>query len=205
MRSTLVLAFALLACQKAASKLDNMSNGSGMSTTATGSGSSAAVVSPTPSSDNAIDLDSKDILARTDVAKEVTVKHVLIGWKDLPAARDPRVLRVDRAVVGVDRLPDLLGVVGTIGVNRHDYFATRVHEPCSHRSSETTILLVSCKHHARKAGKRFASLRLAPVLTSIVNEYALQFVACRQIRPEFSQLLGQGRNPVDFVIERHNN
>jgi parvulin-like peptidyl-prolyl isomerase len=95
MRSTLVLALALLACQKASSKLDNISNGSGMSTTTTGSGSAAAV--PQPASDNAVDLDSKDILARTDVAKEVTVKHVLIGWKDLAAARDPRAQKRDNA------------------------------------------------------------------------------------------------------------
>jgi len=97
MRSILVLALALFACQKAASKLDNMSNGSGMTATASGSGSSAAAVNPNPSSDNAEDLDSKDILARTDVAKEVTVKHVLIGWKDLPAARDPRAQKRDNA------------------------------------------------------------------------------------------------------------
>jgi parvulin-like peptidyl-prolyl isomerase len=40
------------------------------------------------------DLDSKDILARTETSPEVAVKHVLIGWKELaPAYRghmDPR-------------------------------------------------------------------------------------------------------------------
>src|SRR4051812_17295104 len=100
MRSTLVLApvlaLALLACQKSSSKLDNMSNGSGMSTTTTTGSGSSAVQTPPPS-DDAIDLDSKDILARTDVAKEVTVRHVLIGWKDLPAARDPRAQKRDNA------------------------------------------------------------------------------------------------------------
>jgi len=93
MRSILVLVLALAACQKASSKLDNMSNtGSGMPT-APGSGSSG-VAAP---SDNAIDLDSKDILARTETAKQVDVKHVLIGWKDLPAARDPKAQARDNA------------------------------------------------------------------------------------------------------------
>jgi parvulin-like peptidyl-prolyl isomerase len=40
------------------------------------------------------DIDSKDILARTETAPEVTVKHVLIGWKDLAGVyqghMDPR-------------------------------------------------------------------------------------------------------------------
>ena len=98
MRSTLVLVLALVACQKAASKLDNMSNGSGMTAATTGSaGSGEAAAKPSPASDNAEDLDSKDILARTDVAKEVSVKHVLIGWKDLAAARDPRAQKRDNA------------------------------------------------------------------------------------------------------------
>src|SRR5437764_14793940 len=93
MRSILVLAIALAACQKASSKLDNIANtGSGSTTTAAvGSGSAAAPA------DNAIDIDSKDILARTETAKQVDVKHVLIGWKDLPAARDPRAQKRDNA------------------------------------------------------------------------------------------------------------
>ncbi|MEO8701290.1 MAG: peptidylprolyl isomerase [Kofleriaceae bacterium] len=44
-----------------------------------GSGSAATMPPAAP----AIDLDSKDILARTDTATEVTVRHVLIGWADL--------------------------------------------------------------------------------------------------------------------------
>ncbi|MBC7977520.1 MAG: peptidylprolyl isomerase [Myxococcales bacterium] len=37
------------------------------------------------------DLDSKDILARTETSPMVYVKHVLIGWKDLsPGGSDPR-------------------------------------------------------------------------------------------------------------------
>jgi parvulin-like peptidyl-prolyl isomerase len=41
-----------------------------------------------------IDIDSKDILARTETAPEVGVKHVLLGWKELASAYgghlDPR-------------------------------------------------------------------------------------------------------------------
>src|SRR5215475_12035064 len=40
------------------------------------------------------DIDSKDILARSETAPEVGVKHVLIGWKELGSAygghMDPR-------------------------------------------------------------------------------------------------------------------
>jgi parvulin-like peptidyl-prolyl isomerase len=49
-----------------------------------GSGSASAPAAPGASDQ---DIDSKDILARTDTAPgEVLVKHVLIGWKDLAAA-----------------------------------------------------------------------------------------------------------------------
>jgi parvulin-like peptidyl-prolyl isomerase len=55
-----------------------------------GSGSAAAA----PPADPPKDIDSKDILARTETTPEVQVKHVLIGWKDLAAAYrghlDPR-------------------------------------------------------------------------------------------------------------------
>jgi parvulin-like peptidyl-prolyl isomerase len=55
---------------------------------ATGSGSAAEPAKP------AKDIDSKDILARTETAPDVFVKHVLIGWKDLAATyrgqMDPR-------------------------------------------------------------------------------------------------------------------
>jgi parvulin-like peptidyl-prolyl isomerase len=46
-------------------------------------------------------LDSTDILARTAVAGPVRVQHVLIGWKDSPAAKsgrgDPRAMKRDKA------------------------------------------------------------------------------------------------------------
>src|SRR5690349_2615002 len=56
---------------------------------ATGSGSAAAAPVDPPK-----DIDSKDILARTETAPQVYVKHVLLGWKELASARpgqsDPR-------------------------------------------------------------------------------------------------------------------
>jgi parvulin-like peptidyl-prolyl isomerase len=80
---------ALAGCQRNPSKLDDMKAGSGVTATKTTSMGSAGVAT-TP----AQDIDSKDILARTDSADEVTVKHVLIGWKELaPVYRgqiDPR-------------------------------------------------------------------------------------------------------------------
>src|SRR5207248_624239 len=96
MRILLVFAMTLAACQQAKSKLDTVSgSGTNSSSLTTGSGSGATA---TPGGDdNAIKLDSTDILARTETAKEVVVKHVLIGWKDLPAARDPRAQKRDNA------------------------------------------------------------------------------------------------------------
>jgi parvulin-like peptidyl-prolyl isomerase len=75
-----VVLLALVACQKA-SKLDNMS-GSGSAA----SGSGSAAMAP---SEPAEDIDSKDILARTDTATQVTVKHVLLGWQGTQD-HDPR-------------------------------------------------------------------------------------------------------------------
>ena len=66
---------AAAACQQAKSKLDDPDpNGHKGHVTAVGSGSGSAVP------DDAIDIDSKDILARAPVGQEVQVKHVLIGW-----------------------------------------------------------------------------------------------------------------------------
>lgn len=72
MRKVLI-AVALLAapaCEQKKSKLDDMASAP------RGSGSAGE-------SDNAIDLDSKDILNRKDAATSVQVKHVLIGWDAL--------------------------------------------------------------------------------------------------------------------------
>jgi parvulin-like peptidyl-prolyl isomerase len=66
----LALALVTAGCEQGKSKLDDLP----VSKPAAGSASTA---------DNAIDIDSKDILNRKDAAAEVDVKHVLIGWKDL--------------------------------------------------------------------------------------------------------------------------
>ena len=93
--ATIVLLFGLVGCQKGSK--DNKDNkdkptagsnqGSGKGS-GQGSGGMSAPVTPPK------DIDSKDILARTETSPEVYVKHVLLGWKDLSAARhgqlDPR-------------------------------------------------------------------------------------------------------------------
>ena len=75
MRTVLIAAMLLVAaCKQNKSKLDDMiahpptvSNGSGAA----------------PEASNWVDIDSKDILNRSESAKEVWVKHILIAWKDL--------------------------------------------------------------------------------------------------------------------------
>lgn len=65
-----------------------------VATTKTGSGSGAGSQVVTTPADPVKDLDSKDILGRSETSPAVMVKHVLIGWKDLSAAyhgqMDPR-------------------------------------------------------------------------------------------------------------------
>ncbi len=66
----------------------------GLSIVAHGHGSGTNAMTPKPPAAPAIDIDSKDILARTETSPSVQVKHVLISWKDLAAAyqghMDPR-------------------------------------------------------------------------------------------------------------------
>ena len=76
------------ACQKAEKGKVTPAAGSG-----SGSGSAgSAAVAPTPGP--AEDLDSKEILGRSETSPAVQVKHVLIGWSDLASAyggrMDPR-------------------------------------------------------------------------------------------------------------------
>lgn len=78
-----------------------MAQGSG-SGAAKGSGSTAgsgsAAVAPPPVV--AKDIDSKDILARTETAPEVQVKHVLLGWSGMAMPRgqiDPRAAKRSNA------------------------------------------------------------------------------------------------------------
>ncbi len=78
------LALALLAaaggCQRAKKGEEKKPPGAGSTATA-GGGSGQGTAAPTPSDAPAIDLDSKDILARTELAASSDIKHVLIGWK----------------------------------------------------------------------------------------------------------------------------
>ena len=90
MRTSLVVALLVAAaCQQGKSKLDNITTQQVVSTTPpNGSGAGSSAGSGSAADQNVEDLDSKDILARTDTAQSVYVKHVLIGWKEV--ARDPR-------------------------------------------------------------------------------------------------------------------
>lgn len=102
-RRILSICLALLlvaACQKTESKLSEKINvGSNGSAVASGSGPANPHGAPNPhgGSNSRVgsgsaakpfqtppkDIDSKDILARTEVSKEVAVKHVLIAWAEL--------------------------------------------------------------------------------------------------------------------------
>jgi len=74
----LLLAVAgLAACQRAGDKSDKAGKATDKAGSGSASGSGSAEASPVK------DIDSKDILARTEVAAESQVKHVLIGWKEL--------------------------------------------------------------------------------------------------------------------------
>lgn len=96
----ILLAFA--GCQNP-SKLDAMATGSGglAHTTGSSAGSAAGSAGGAGPTEPAIDLDSKDILARTETAATVDVKHVLLGWKGLDAAyqghMDPRAAKRSNA------------------------------------------------------------------------------------------------------------
>src|SRR5690349_17737199 len=91
--SALALAVVLAAgCQKD-SKLDHVSGTAAAEPAGATGGATAGAT--------AVDIDSKDILARSAQAEVVDVKHVLIGWKDLAAAyqghMDPRAAKRTQA------------------------------------------------------------------------------------------------------------
>ena len=86
------LAFALLAaaasCQRAKEGKENKPPTTGQgSAGGSGAGTGAGTAKPDAP---IIDLDSKDILARTDVATAAEVKHVLIGWKGMGRSQSER-------------------------------------------------------------------------------------------------------------------
>lgn len=79
--ATLILLIGLAGCKKASNDKPKGGSDQGSSQgVATGSGSGAGS-SATAAPDK--DIDSKDLLARTETAPEVLVKHVLLGWKEL--------------------------------------------------------------------------------------------------------------------------
>ena len=94
--ATLLLLTGVAGCQKGSKDKDTKDkpvagqgsgSGAGM---AAGSGSGSGSAAPAP---EAKDLDSKDILARTETATEVHVKHVLLAWNGMAVPRgqlDPR-------------------------------------------------------------------------------------------------------------------
>ena len=92
---SLLLLIGIAGCQKASKDKpaagsdqgsgQGSAQGSGSATvTKSGSGSAAAVPVEPPR-----DIDSKDILARTEMSPVVYVKHVLLGWKDLSRPGKP--------------------------------------------------------------------------------------------------------------------
>jgi len=97
---SLILAIALAGCQNSESKLSgDIKSGSGSGPAMQGSGSGSA--NPHKKTTPDIDLDSKDVLSRTQTEPSVYVKHVLLGWGDLlPAYRghmDPRAAKRSNA------------------------------------------------------------------------------------------------------------
>jgi parvulin-like peptidyl-prolyl isomerase len=85
-----MLLIGLAGCQKTSK--DNKNKPAAGSNQGSGQGSGTVVKPPVV---EAKDIDSKDILARTETSPEVFVKHVLLGWKELAAANPGR--RDDRA------------------------------------------------------------------------------------------------------------
>jgi parvulin-like peptidyl-prolyl isomerase len=85
----------LVACQRTERTPAGTASGSATATTQpTGSAGKGSGSAATATPSNEKDLDSKDILARTETAPEVQVKHVLLAWKDLAGSYggqlDPR-------------------------------------------------------------------------------------------------------------------
>jgi parvulin-like peptidyl-prolyl isomerase len=84
----------IAACQQGdKNKLDQKAQVAAKTPTTAGAGAGTGTGAGSPASD-AVDIDSKDILARPPGDKLVSVKHVLVSWKELSSAyrghQDPR-------------------------------------------------------------------------------------------------------------------
>ena len=111
--AVLVLLVGAAGCQKpskdkAAAGGSNQGSGSGSgsagaaghSAEAAGKGSGSGSGSAAPAGPPAQDIDSKDILARSETAPEVQVKHVLLAWNGMAPPRghlDPRAIKRSNA------------------------------------------------------------------------------------------------------------
>src|ERR1700733_6102730 len=77
------------ACQQGKSKLDDMPASKPTTASSPAGSGSGARPGPAAPAEPGEDIDSKDILARTETSPNVYVKHVLIGWKGTnPKAKD---------------------------------------------------------------------------------------------------------------------
>jgi parvulin-like peptidyl-prolyl isomerase len=102
--ATVVLLISLAGCQGGSKDHpDKPANGSNQGSgqgSGPGSGQGSGPGAKAPAAP-AKDIDSKDILARTEASPEVYVKHVLIAWKELEAAHrghlDPRAAKRSNA------------------------------------------------------------------------------------------------------------
>lgn len=84
--AALALALATTGCQKDKTKPatdTKTTTASGDGSGSAGPGSGGGSGSLVPAVPRGKDIDSKDILARTETAEEVEVKHVLLAWKEL--------------------------------------------------------------------------------------------------------------------------
>lgn len=83
----LALLAAVAGCQRAEKGKENNPPTSG---TGAGTGTGSGAGSTAPADTTVIDLDSKDILARTELNATAEIKHVLIGWKGMGRSQAER-------------------------------------------------------------------------------------------------------------------
>lgn len=82
-----------------------------------------------------VEVESKDLLAREPAAARSVVRHVLVGWKDLPRAADPRAQR--RTKEEADELAlKILGMVRE-GINMESIMLEYSEDPGSAAAGTT--------------------------------------------------------------------